>query len=286
MKENPSINKSTRPSKNQALLSLQGLHFETLLVDYRNHIFTLTLNRPAKKNALNSVMINELNYALDYAKQERDIRVVVIAAAGDVFCAGGDLKAMSGQGSDSQSTVPLVDDKPDGSEAMVLRLYQLDKPVIANIQGSVFAGALLIVCNATHAIAADHAQFSAPEIKRGLWPFQVMAGLFHVMPQRDGLDFIMRGEPINSAAAVRTGLINEALPAAELDSRVATLAQELAALAPNTMNMGLRCYRAQRAMNFEAALPYLKTQFLECVQTPDAQEGIKAFFEKRKPQFT
>ena len=173
-------------------LSLEGLDFKTILLDIKNNIMTITLNRPEKKNALNNVMMNELNYALAYAKQESSIRVVVIAAEGNIFCAGADLTRAK-----SESNVPKLKSNDDIS----LSLRHLYKPVICKIQGSVYAGALLIVSNSTHAIAVKEAEFSAPEIHRGLWPFMVMAGLFRVMPKRAGLDFIMRGQPIDVSKA-------------------------------------------------------------------------------------
>ena len=182
----------------QEALTLEGLVFETIELDQQDHVFTITLNRPLRKNALNSVMVTELVYALDYAREARAVRVVVLAAKGDVFCAGADLRGMRGDTPDaSTSTVPKRGETDDVS----LKLRNLNKPVIAKIQGSVLAGALLLVCNSTHAIAARHALFSAPEIKRGIWPFMVMAGLFRLMPKRAGLDFIMRGEPIDAQTA-------------------------------------------------------------------------------------
>ena len=179
-------------------LSLKGLQFSATEINIKNNIMEITLNRPEKKNALNSVMMNEINYALAYAKQEDTIRVVVFAAKGDIFCAGADLS-----NSKSESNVPKLENADDIS----LSLRHLFKPVISKIQGSVLAGALLIVCNSTHAIAVREATFSAPEIHRGLWPFMVMAGLFRVMPKRAGLDFIMRGKPIDSKKAEEWGLI-------------------------------------------------------------------------------
>lgn len=269
------------PATDSEKLSLEGLRFTTLNLDYSNHIFTITLNRPEKRNAINGTMTSELIYALDYAKQERDIRVVVLAANGPVFCAGGDLKAMHASPQASESNVPKRGEFDD----LALRFYHLNKPSIAKIQGSVFAGALMMVSNVTHAIAVDSANFSAPEILRGLWPFQVMASLFRVMTPRAGLDFIMRGQPISAQEAVATGLINRTVPASNLDTTVNTLAKELASLAPATMTMGLQAYHAQGEMNVDAALPYLKQQFDTCVQGEDAKEGIAAFFEKRAPNW-
>jgi len=266
---------------NDDKLSLEGLVFEALEVAQDGHVFTITLNRPERKNAINAAMTNELIYALDYARQERGIRVVVLAANGDVFCAGGDLRTMSGAADAPESNVP----KRGESDDISLRIRHLYKPVIAKIQGPVLAGALLLVCNATHAIAADHAQFSAPEIKRGIWPFMVMAGLFRLMPKRAGLDFIMRGEPMSADVAQRCGLINAAVPLAELDAAVAEVAEGLVNLAPGTMQMGLAAYVKQEDMEFDAALPFLRTQIEACLQSADAKEGITAFLEKRQPNW-
>ncbi len=263
-------------------LSLEGLTFAATEITVADNVMTITLNRPKRKNAINADMTNEIIYALDYAKQERGIRVVVIGANGDVFCAGGDLRAMSGNPEDG----PVSDVPQRGSsDDISLRIRNLCKPVICKIQGSVLAGALLMVCNSTHAIAADHAKFSAPEIKRGIWPFMVMGGLFRVMPKRVGLDFIMRGEAISAEEAVKVGLINEAVPAGHLDVRVAEISSQLANLAPGSMQMGLAAYNAQDDMSFDVALPFLRTQIDACLRSPDAKEGITAFLEKRAPNW-
>ena len=205
-------------------LSLDGLIFEATKVVIKDNILTITLNRPDKKNAINTVMMNEVNYALAYAKQERKIRVVVIDAEGDIFCAGADLS-----NSKSESNVPKLENQDDLS----LSIRHLYKPVICKIQGSVLAGALLMVANASHAIAVKDAKFSAPEIKRGLWPFMVMAGLFRVMPKRVGLDFIMRGNYIDASKAEEWGLINKSVERSQLDEYVDSLAKELSDLAPS-----------------------------------------------------
>ena len=257
-------------------LSLKGLQFSATEINIKNNIMEITLNRPEKKNALNSVMMNEINYALAYAKQEDTIRVVVFAAKGDIFCAGADLS-----NSKSESNVPKLENADDIS----LSLRHLFKPVISKIQGSVLAGALLIVCNSTHAIAVKEATFSAPEIHRGLWPFMVMAGLFRVMPKRAGLDFIMRGKPIDSKKAEEWGLINECVKKEELNEKVDKLANELASLAPETMKFGLEAYEKQDSKSFDDALPYLKEQIAKCFEGKDAKEGIAAFLEKRKPNW-
>lgn len=266
---------------NKKKLSLEGLIFVATKISVEKNILTITLNRPERKNAINSVMTNEVNYALAYAKQERSIRVVVLAAEGDIFCAGADLRNMSGKEKAPESAVPRI----EGSTDISLSIRHLNKPVIAKIQGSVLAGALLMVTNSTHAIAIEEAQFSAPEIKRGIWPFMVMAGLFRVMPKRAGLDFCMRGQAIDATKAEEWGLINQSVSASDLDKTVNELALDLANLAPTTMQMGLSAYNKQDSMSFDEALPFLQEQIAACVQSDDAKEGINAFLEKREPNW-
>ncbi len=262
-------------------LSLQGLLFETVELEEKGHILTIRLNRPERKNAINPTMAAELIYALDYAKAQRNIRVVVLAANGDIFCAGADLASMSGKTGETKSTVPVRGSQDD----IAMRFRHLNKPSIACVHGNLYAGALLFLCNVTHAIAAEGVTFSAPEIKRGIWPFMVMGGLFRVMPQRAALDFIMRGNAVDTVQAEKWGLINGAVPADQLQAHVATLAKELASLAPGSMSMGLAAYVAQDAMEFDQALPFLREQLNSCLQSPDAKEGIAAFLEKREPRW-
>ena len=260
----------------QKTLSLEGLNFQATKIKESNNILTITLNRPEKKNALNNVMVNEICYLLAYAKQERSVRVVIIAAEGDIFCAGADLRREK-----SESNVP----KLGGADDISLMLRHLYKPVICKIQGSVLAGALLMVTNSTHAVAVKDAKFSAPEILRGLWPHMVMAGLFRVMPKRAGLDFVMRGQPIDAKKAKEWGLINELVEPNELEEYVENLSVELSSLAPGTMQFGLEAYEKQDSMAFDEALPFLQKQIAKTFEGPDAKEGIAAFLEKRKPNW-
>ena len=220
-------------------------------------------------------MMNEINYALAYAKQEKSIRVIIIAAEGDIFCAGADLKR-----EESESNVPKLKDNDDLS----LALRHIYKPVICKIQGSVLAGALLMVTNSSHAIAVEDAKFFAPEIHRGLWPHMVMAGLFRVMPKRAGLDFVMRGKPIDAMEAERLGLINKSV-SKDLDQTVSDLAKELSSLAPGTMQFGLEAYEKQDSMSFDEALPFLQKQIAKTFEGPDAKRGNSSVFRKKDPNW-
>lgn len=250
---------------------------DPVLCTVQDHIMVLTLNRPQKKNAINAEMAKGISDALEQAKTDPGIRVVVIGAAGDTFCAGGDLSMMSQQQASGNAA-----DLP----SLALGIRQLHKPVLIKAQGAVLAGALLLVCNATHVLAADHVTFSLPEIKRGLFPFMVMAGLLRVMPRRAAIDFAMRGYRIDAHKAEQWGLINQAVPAAELDQATDQLAREIASLSPSAIRLGLEACDHQESLSFEKALPYLGEMLQKTLATEDAREGISAFLEKREPHWT
>jgi len=260
-------------------LGLDGLLFQAVRVTIMDHVLTVILNRPQRKNAINETLANELLYALDAAKHDPDVRVVVIGAAGDVFCAGADLAELSGVREPVTSTVPKRGELHDLS----LRLRHLYKPVICKVQGPALAGALLIIGNATHVIASETARFSAPEIKRGLWPFMVMAALARVAPPRQALDFMLRGYQIDARQAVSWGLINQVVPATELSAAADALARELASLSPAAIRLGLEAWARQEELAFDEAIIYLKDMFAHCLATEDAREGIAAFMQKRQP---
>jgi len=260
-------------------MEINNTAFKTLLVNHEEKKLFISLNRPEKKNAINPVMTNELLYVLNYANDENDVRVLEISAQGDVFCAGGDLNTMAGE---ENETIP---DMKGTIADVVKKLRSLCKPVVCKIEGNVYAGALLLVCNSSHAYALDNVTFTAPEIKRGIWPFMVMAGLFRVMPKRDGLDMIMRGEAMVAAEAQRTGLINAALNKDDLSKHVDEVVNDLSELPPKAMKKGLNAYNNQEFDDFEKAMTFLEKEINESIQSEEAKEGITAFLEKRKPNW-
>src|SRR3972149_7080388 len=199
--------------------------FAHLLIDEKDHVLTITLNRPEKKNAMNPVMLNEIAFALSYAHHNNDIWAVIIAANGDVFCAGADLNAFAGgYQSPASSTIP----EPNAEVLLGEIFTQLHKPSIAKVHAPVYAGAFLIICGCTHVIAADNATFALPEVKRGIWPMQVMQSLLNIMPPRKALDLCMMGKTINSREALDLGIITSRVPLNNLDDEVNALIIKIA----------------------------------------------------------
>ena len=254
--------------------------FAYLLIDEQDHVLTITLNRPEKKNAMNPVMVNEIAYALSYAHYNNDIWAVVIAANGDVFCAGADLKAFSGGDQDTtNSTIP----EPN-TEILLGEIFtQLHKPSIAKVHAPVYAGAFLIICGCTHVVAADDGTFSLPEVKRGIWPMQVMQSLLNIMPPRKALDLCILGKTINSQEALDLGLITSKVPTNDLNNEVAGLTSKICSNSPAAIKHGLRAFDELRAIDNDQKHAYLKKMLGEVLKTEDAREGILAFKEKRNP---
>jgi enoyl-CoA hydratase/carnithine racemase len=264
--------------------------FEAIDWKLEDFLLSVKLNRPDKKNAINAAMARELVFLLTYAKSTELVRVVSISAEGSVFSAGGDLSAMRGDSQESSSTVPSLADNPDASNAdlnlIASSLRNLNKPSIVIANGSVFAGALLIICNSTHVYAAPDVKFSAPEIHRGLWPYMVMAGLFRLVSKRNALDWIMEGEPICAKTAEAWGLINKVYEQTEILEEVDKKIKKLINSPPKTMSLGLEAFNKQEDMEFDQALPYLAEMLNKTIESGDANEGIEAFFEKRKPSWS
>lgn len=254
--------------------------FRYLLTSFDDHILTITLNRPAKKNALHPPMLAELAFALTHAHHSPEVWLIVLAAAGDAFCAGMDLRALS-TGEAELATVP----EPAGPVRLGELMAGLHKPCIARVQGPVYAGGFLLIGGSTYVVAAESATFSLPEVKRGLFPFQVLALLLEIMPARQALDLCLRAQTIPAADALAIGLATHVVPADGLDATVRLLTDELRLYSPTAMQYGLRAYQQLKSVPPDQQQAYLYEQFQQLQQTPDAKEGMAAFLEKRVPKW-
>lgn len=242
------------------------------------HVFTITLNRPEKKNALHPPMLHELAYAMACAHYLTDVWLVVLAAEGDTFCAGMDLKSLV-SGNMEESSVP----EPSGPVRLGELMAGLHKPCIARVQGPVYAGGFLLVAGSTYVVAAENAAFSLPEVKRGLFPFQVMASLMEIMPARAVLDLCLRARTLSAQDAAGLGLVTQVVRFPELDVAVADLVTELKQYSPAAIQFGLRAYRQLKSLPPDQQQAFLHQQFQLIQQTADAKEGMNAFLEKRPP---
>jgi enoyl-CoA hydratase/carnithine racemase len=256
--------------------------FAYLQVKQVGQVLHICLDRAEKKNALHPQMVVELAFALRYAASSSGVWVVVIKAKGDVFCAGADLKAFAGDAEDRDSKIPA----PQG-EILIAELFnQLYKPCIALVNGDVLAGGFLILAACTYVIAANHIKLSLPEVKRGLFPFQVMASLLELMPARKVIDWCIRGHSLTVEQALEYGLVTHLSTSEELEADLQELLAELLKNSPTAIRKGLEAYDHLRKNGLGNQHTFLLEKLKETLQTRDAMEGIMAFREKRAAQWT
>ncbi|WP_095053424.1 enoyl-CoA hydratase-related protein [Pseudomonas sp. Irchel s3b2] len=237
----------------------------------------LTIDRPERRNALNADVIAALQQAMQRARADDSIRAVVLTGTGDeAFCAGADLGADAFAFDYATPTIAYAD--------LLRTARTLDVPLIARVNGACMAGGMGLLAMCDLAIAAPHAIFGLPEAKVGVFPMQVLAVLQAQVPQRCLVQLCLTGDPIDAARAREIGLINEV--ADDLDGALERLLSRLLGNSPTALRRGLYAMKAMRSMAFEEAIAFGEGQIGLLAMTQDAREGIAAFKEKRKPQWT
>jgi enoyl-CoA hydratase/carnithine racemase len=256
--------------------------FTYLLVEEKENVLTITLNRPEKRNAFHAPLANELAFALAYAHYNNAIWCVVLKANGPTFCAGADLKAFAGEiTAEKQSTIPMPKDMVKlGDE-----FNGLHKPCIAQVHADVYAGGFLMIGGCTHVIAVEEAKFGLPEVKRGIFPFQVMATLEPLMSARQLLDLCIRAKTLTASEAKEIGLVSEVVTADNLENRVQELIAAIKEQSPTAIRLGLKAFQEMKTKNADEKHKYLHAMLMQCLQSKDAAEGLTAFKEKRKPNW-
>jgi enoyl-CoA hydratase len=256
------------PSLEQALLAVDG------------HVATITLNRPEQRNPLSGQMLRDLAAAFRWCRDEPGIRVVVLTGAGRVFCAGADLSSFDGD----MSAMERFRSRDLYVDLFIL-MAELGKPIVGRINGHALAGGFGLACACDLLVAVDTASFGLPEINVGIWPMMIQAILTRNVPRKVLLEMEMLGDRWTATQLQSVGVINRVVTHDLLDSTVAEIAGALAKKSPAALHLGRDSFYRQQDMDFRAALHYLHGQFLLVSQTEDSKEGIKAFFEKREPDF-
>jgi enoyl-CoA hydratase len=255
--------------------------FQTLLYGVENHVATITLNQPDNRNALSGELLSDLVAALVAARDDEDVRVVVLTSSHETtFSSGANLAGFA-------ADVPLIHRHLGTARFPELfRLIgKLGKPTICAANGHVLAGALGIALACDLIIAKEEATFGTPEINVGAFPFMIMALIYRNVPRKKTTELLLLGERIDAREAERIGIVNKVVPAPEFDAAVAEWAQKLAAKSPLIMRLGKDAMFRQQDMAFADALDYLRSQLSLAMSTEDIVEGVQAFFEKREPQW-
>lgn len=240
-------------------------------------VTTLTLDRPQSRNSLSLGMLRALREALTALAGDDAVRVVVVAGNGPAFCAGHDLKELRAGGYDPAYIEALFDE----CARVMTGIVRLPKPVLARVHGVATAAGCQLVASCDLAIAADDARFATPGVNIGLFCSTPMVALSRNVAPKHAMGMLLTGELIDAATAQRIGLINDRVPAAELEARTLAFARSLAAKSPLTLAIGKEAFYRQAEMSLDDAYAYTRQVMARNLQAQDAQEGIGAFLDKR-----
>jgi enoyl-CoA hydratase/carnithine racemase len=258
------------------------MSYDTLRYDVaESGVATIALDQPETRNALSDALLSDLIAALEAARDDERVRCVVLTSTHEkVFSSGGNLAGFAAE-------MPLVH-KHFASErfSRAFRLLgELGKPSICAANGHVLAGALGLALACDLVIARENARFGTPEINVGLFPFMVMALIYRNLGRKKAAELLLLGEQISAHEAERIGLVNRVVGADEFDQVVRDWAEKLAGKSPVMMRLGKDAMFRQQDMAFADALDFLRSQLTIAFSTEDLQEGVKAFFEKREPEW-
>ncbi|MHB1502378.1 MAG: enoyl-CoA hydratase/isomerase family protein [Acidimicrobiales bacterium] len=273
-----------------------------VLVECSGGVARITINRPERRNAMSWEVIGGLRAAFGDVKLDTEVRVVVLAGAGDsAFCSGADLGGMGNQSAMGVSTPAttgahlqpveggagfLAQHRSRGELAGLFEdMWSLGKPVIARVQGWAMAGGFGLALACDLVVASDRARFGAPEVNVGLWPFMITVPLTRSMPPKQALELMLTGRVVDAAEAFRLGFVTRVVPHDQLDVAVAELAGTIAAKSPAVVRLGRDAFYAVWDMQASQALAHLHAMLTLTTLTDDAAEGIAAFLDKRSPEW-
>ena len=241
----------------------------------------LTLDQPETRNALSDDLLDALLAGLEGARDDADVRVVVITSSHErIFSAGGDLKAFG----DDRSVAEKFDGL-DRFPRLFTLLGGLGKPVICAANGDVLAGAFGLALACDLIIAKESARFGCPEINVGVFPFMISALIYRNIDRMKANELMMFGDLVTASEGRDIGFVNRVVPDAEFDAAVLAWAERLATKSPLLMRLGKDAIDATRDMALPEALETLRGQLALAFGTEDMREGVAAFREKRDPHW-
>jgi enoyl-CoA hydratase/carnithine racemase len=248
-------------------------------------ILRLTLNDPARRNALSEAMLTALGDAFGAASDDASVRVIVLAANGPAFCAGHDLKEMTAGRSASDGGRDYFTRILTRCSAVMQGIVSCPKPVIAEVTGVATAAGCQLVASCDLAIAADTARFGTPGVHIGLFCSTPMVALSRNVANKHAMEMLLTGDMLAAPRAAEIGLVNRCTAPEDLRDAVMTLARKIASKSAMTLATGKRAYYAQAELPLAEAYAHATRVMVDNMLARDAEEGIGAFIEKRAPQW-
>lgn len=249
----------------------------TLTSKFENGIATVTLNRPACRNALSLELSRDLLDCLERLHLDRKVRVIILAAEGPVFSSGHDLTEMMGCNAADHKRILCA------CAHLMEKIHTVRQPVIAQVQGLAASAGAELVATCDLAIASEDASFSTPGVRIGLFCSTPMVALSRSIGRKRVMEMLLTGDPVDANTAAEWGLVNRVVPAAELASVTRALAERIAESSPVVVGIGKHAFYKQAELDETHAYHLARQTMADNLQESDAKQGIKAFLEKRPP---
>ena len=251
--------------------------YEHILRSQDEGIATVTMNRPERRNALSEPHMEELIDAFRAIGKQRETSVVVLAGNGPAFCAGHDLRELTGR------DVVFYRRIFDLCTELMETIQSIPQPVIARVHGIATAAGCQLAASCDLVVASEDSRFATPGVKIGLFCTTPMVALTRSVGRKRALEMLLTGEPVDARTAAEWGLVNRVVPAGRLEDETSSLARQVAGASPLTVAIGKQAFYAQIDLDQPKAYAYAKEVMAMNALTADAQEGMGAFVGKRTP---
>jgi enoyl-CoA hydratase/carnithine racemase len=256
------------------------MSFKNLILEFQSSTAVITLNRPAKRNALSLELMEELIGLLSVLEQDPEVRCIILAAAGKAFSAGHDLSEMVGCSMEDYRHLF------ETCTFLMQKLQSIPQPVIAEVQGLATAAGCQLVATCDLVVAADEAAFATPGVNIGLFCSTPMVAVSRAIGRKRALQMLLTGDPINAQTGAEWGLVNFTVAADELRAATLTLAKRVTSASALTLSIGKRAFYSQIDLDQERAYALAQEVMATNAMAADAKEGMSAFLEKRAAHWT
>lgn len=251
-----------------------------------DNILRITLNNPSAQNTLSLEMIRQLTTVFTNANTNSNIKVIILASSGNVFCAGHNLKEINNHRSDSDKGLAFFSKLIHNCSELMLKILYNSQPVIAEVNGFATAAGCQLVSSCDLAYASSNSQFATPGVNIGLFCSTPMVALSRVVKNKHSMEMLLTGDFIDADKAKNIGLINNYFSEGSLVNETKEIALKIANKSSQTVKIGKKAFYNQAEMKTVDAYKYASEIMIENMMNQDSEEGIAAFLEKRNPNWS
>ena len=258
---------------------------EFISENIQDNILRVTLNNPSTQNTLSLDMIRRLQTVFENADKNHDIKVIILASSGKIFCAGHNLKEINNHRSDPDKGLDFFTILINSCSNLMLKIIHNSKPVIAEVNGVATAAGCQLVASCDLAYASTNAKFATPGVNIGLFCSTPMVALSRAVKNKHSMEMLLTGDLIKAEKAIEIGLINNIFINKDLTKEVNLIAELISKKSSLTLKVGKKAFYEQSGMKIVEAYKYASEVMIKNMMEVESEEGISAFIEKRKPNW-